>query len=334
MEDPLWVDHKVLGTRELHRDSNFGYKWDVYVRRPVHRVTLRQAAQLNPSNQRKEKRLLLRCKGAGVSTANFVMDLFAVFGDPIDHSLSPQMHNAAFQAVGRRATYVPVQCPPEVFWDRLDAFHRLNGRGVNLTRPLKELVVPKLKAGSIWVDKTQAANALVWDQGGWIGDNTDVQALISRIPTTFHNHFGGTAWVLGQGGAARSTIVALQTQGYEVVVFGRHRAPGLKHVDWVQWDYSRLEHPRCDIFVNATPLGQMGEAPWLVSPVFDAATLVVDWVYRPNDTPLIRMANQAGCAVVDGLTLLIDQAALSWHLWFDLAGPRDIMADALRDFSQ
>lgn len=260
------------------------------------------------------------------------MELFAVFGDPIHHSLSPDMHNAAFKYLGRQAFYLPVQCAPTVVWDRLNAFRGLGGLGANLTRPLKELVVPNLKSGSDWVAKTQAANAIVWDHDGWIGDNTDVQALISRIPATSHNRFGGTAWVLGQGGVARSSIVALESKGYEVTVFGRRQPKVPKHTQWVPWDNSRLEHPRCDVLVNATPIGQMGETAWPIAPEFDPSTIVVDWVYRPNNTYLIRRAAQAGCMVVDGLTLLIDQAAMSWKLWFGMVGPRDIMADAVRNF--
>ncbi len=262
------------------------------------------------------------------------MDLFAVFGNPIHHSLSPDMHNAAFKYLGRQSFYFPVQCAPDAIWECLDAFRRLNGHGVNLTRPLKELVVPHLKSRSAWVEKTGAANTLVWDQDGWIGDNTDVQALVSRIPPAVSKHFGQTAWVLGQGGAAQASIVALESQGYEVLVFGRREKPqGLRHVSWEVWDDSRLKHPQCDILVNATPLGQMGEAHWPFSPAFDPSTLVVDWVYRPNNTLLIKKAREAGCAVVDGLTLLIDQAALSWKLWFGSPGPQEIMARAVRKFS-
>ncbi|WP_143570172.1 shikimate dehydrogenase family protein [Sulfobacillus thermosulfidooxidans] len=260
------------------------------------------------------------------------MELFAVFGQPIHHSLSPQMHNAAFKYLDRPAFYLPVQCPPHELLQRLDAFRQLGGRGVNLTRPLKELIVPHLQSASSWVEKAQAANVIVWQEGSWVGDNTDVQALMASIPDTGPHYFGKVAWVLGQGGVARASVVALEAQGYEVIVFGRRSSKPSWHHHWVEWDNDMFRHPRCDVFVNATPLGQIGEHSWDVRPEFDPHTIVVDWVYRPNNTVLLTEGRQAGCQVVDGLSLLVKQAALSWQLWFGMPGPLDVMENAVREF--
>lgn len=260
------------------------------------------------------------------------MELFAVFGRPIHHSLSPQMHNAAFKYSDRPAFYFPVECSPAELSYRLDAFRQLNGRGANLTRPLKELIIPHLREKTPWVEKTQAANVVAWQEDGWIGDNTDVQALVAAIPPAALSYFGGVAWVLGQGGAARASTVALQERGYDVVVFGRASTRPVWHDRWERWNYAKFLQPQCDVFVNATPIGQMGEARWPIEPQFDVHTVVVDWVYRPNITPLVEKGRQVGCTVVDGLSLLIEQAVFSWKLWFGYNGPYHVMKKAVQDF--
>lgn len=110
------------------------------------------------------------------------VQLFAVMGQPIAHSLSPVMHNQAFRQRDWPAFYFPVEAGPDQLTQKLAAFQSLGGVGANLTRPLKEVIVPLLREASPWVQRTGACNTIAWRDGGWVGDNTDVQALLEALP--------------------------------------------------------------------------------------------------------------------------------------------------------
>lgn len=249
--------------------------------------------------------------------------LYAVLGSPIAHSLSPRLHNFAFQQ--RRMSgcyYVPVLCQPHQLVEKLEAFRSLGGVGVNLTRPLKETVLPYLARRSRWVEATGAANTLAWTDSGWVGDNTDVQALLGRLPAAKPS--GAPALVLGSGGAARSSVVALRMLGYEPTVAARRP----EAVDFcpavIPWAALSEPHPWA-VVINATPLGQSGEAWFDRWPAWGPGTVAVDWVYQPRQTAFLTQAASAGCRVVDGLALLVDQARYAWVSWFGEMGPASMI---------
>lgn len=259
------------------------------------------------------------------------MRLYAVFGHPVAHSLSPIMHNQAFMQRNWGCHYFPVEVAPPDLARKLEAFRNLGGEGLNLTRPLKETVLPLLRSQSRWVDLTQAANTLVWHQGGWVGDNTDAKSLVQHLTAYNLRPAAGSALILGAGGAARASAASLSHLGYEVTVASRKPesagwAP--HHLPWEEI----FEVPECpwDVIVNATPLGQIGEPPWERMPYLPRAhSVVVDWVYRPRWTPLLQYAQTQQCPVIDGLSLLVAQARLAWQLWFDQLGPQDAMWESV-----
>jgi shikimate dehydrogenase len=243
-------------------------------------------------------------------------------GDPIAHSLSPAMHNAAFQSRGMMAYYVPVWCPPNALEKKLQAFVTLGGQGINLTRPLKEKAWPIVHSASRWAEQAGAVNTLQWTDQGWVGDNTDVQALWQLLPVA---QSGQRALILGAGGVARASAVALKRRGYRVTVARRRQVPVSWADDVVDWA-QRLDPYAWAVVVNATPVGQEGEGDsdqkW---PRLTSGSIAVEWVYRPRETTFVRQARHAGAAVVDGLTLLVEQARLSWVLWFGVQAPKDVM---------
>lgn len=250
-----------------------------------------------------------------------------MFGHPIAHSLSPVIHNAAFRSRQWPYFYVPVEVKPEELFQKLDAFRVIGGRGVNLTRPLKEQVLAGLKGLSERARRTGAANTLSWTDDGWLGDNTDVGALYASLPVA--DTGSGQALVLGAGGAARASAVALADRGYEVTVAARRP----EQANWasrvIDWQDIGEKRPWA-VIVNATPLGQQGEPPWDRFPYIPSSAAVADWVYRPRQTPLLQAARARGARCIDGLSLLVAQAALAWEDWFGEVGPTAVMEAAVR----
>lgn len=252
--------------------------------------------------------------------------LYAVFGNPIAHSLSPTLHQSAFQAEGVAAFYVPIRCLPEELDAKLTAFQLIGGAGINLTRPLKEQVLAGLVGRSDWVEQSRAANTIKWTTAGWVGDNTDCEGLYRLLPRAMGT--ARDALVLGAGGAARASAAVLRRSGYRIVGAARH--PEL--CDWadevLHWQ-DRLDSGQWQVVVQATPIGQMGEAEEERWPLPRPGGHAVEWVYRPRETSFTVNARNRGASVIDGLTLLVEQAALAWTLWFGVQGPRQVMWEAV-----
>lgn len=253
--------------------------------------------------------------------------LFAVFGHPIEHSLSPVIHNIGFAARHMSSYYFPIDCTPPQLADKLEAFRLIGGRGVNLTRPLKEDVLHWVGVGDDWVAEAGAANTLVAQDTEWKSANTDCQALFALL-TSVGLSSSGTALILGSGGAARASAAVLRRFGCRVVA--AVRTP--RACDWadqvILWD-ERLEPRPWRVVVNATPIGQTGEGQESRWPMPIAKGLAVDWVYRPNQTAFLTAARHHGAYVLDGLSLLVEQAALAWSVWFGEDGPREVMREAV-----
>lgn len=237
------------------------------------------------------------------------------------------MHNNAFSKKGMNAFYIPVDVSPEELLPKLDAFRALGGRGVNLTRPLKETIQPYLQSQTSISMEAGAANTIVWTGDGWTGDNTDAQALIRLLK---HASGKADALVVGGGGVSRASVTALKYLGYTPWLAVRDPARVRWHSQVISWSDIGVEHP-WSVVVNATPLGQVKEAQWTDVPYATHNTVVVDWVYQPRFGKLLQSAQAHGAQVIDGLSLLIEQASLSWYLWFGMEGPREEMKEAVWD---
>lgn len=237
------------------------------------------------------------------------------------------MHNYAFLQYQPGAYYVPIETESQQLIPHLAAFHEIGGRGANLTRPLKSTILPALVAQSDAVQRALAANTIVWTPKGWVGDNTDVLALASYIPPAQHSR----ALVIGNGGAARASWVALVDRGYEVHVMARDPKRVWPEAIGLGWDLAQL----CEgysVIVNATPLGQAGEPGWDLTelPNLTSGTIVVDWVYSPRLTPFLHWAMaQPETMIVDGLSLLVAQARWAWNLWFGQPAPNGVLEEAI-----
>ena len=267
--------------------------------------------------------------------------LYAVFGHPIAHSLSPRLHAAAYRACGVRGRYyVPVDVEPERLGAALVAFAALGGRGVNLTRPLKDLDVLARAAGPSLGDvarlahKARAANTLRLEPDGrWSAHNTDVVALAAALAV--RSTRDGPAVLFGAGGAARASLAALGARSV-IQVVRRPEQPRDGAPRQVGWEEGLAATPGAALVLNATPLGQSGEPDWEALPHLAAGQVVVDWAYRDEPTRLARHAAASGCRVVEGRELLVRQAAEAWRIWFsadasgaDIAAVMEAMAREL-----
>lgn len=261
------------------------------------------------------------------------MILAGVLGDPIAHSLSPKLHGHWLARLGIDGAYVPLHVRPEDLADALRLLPRLGFRGVNVTIPHKAAA---LVASAHVTDRARrigAANTLTFAEDGLHADNTDAPGFLANLDAAGPWDAERPAVVLGAGGAARAIVVALQDRGVPRIRLAnrtRARAEALA-AEFGGIDVAPLDDPGlrdAGLVVNTTALGMAGQPPLAL----DLAPLppdavVTDIVYAPLDTPLLQAAAARGLRTVDGLGMLLHQAAPGFRRWF---GAEPVVDDALR----
>ncbi len=268
--------------------------------------------------------------------------LFGVLGDPVDHSLSPVMHNAAFAACGLPHLYLRWRVSPGELRAALGEARRLGVAGLNLTVPLKEHVLPLLDVVTPAARRIGAVNTVKLAGGRLLGDNTDAPGFLRSLRGHVRLR-GGRTVLIGAGGSARAVAAGLVAAGCaEIVVANRTPARGEALAAWLRDDAGArrvavvplaalrtgapLEGVR--LVVNTTPVGLAG----LALPMRVAATsprcLFVDLVYAR--TPFLAAAARAGRPTLDGAGMLLHQGALAFAWWTGRVAPVAPMAAALR----
>jgi shikimate dehydrogenase len=257
--------------------------------------------------------------------------LAAVIGSPVRHSRSPAIHNAGFAAAGLDWVYVALEVAPGRGADAVHAASALGLRGLSVTMP------HKADAAAACDELTPAAAALasvntvvVRDDGTLLGDSTDGEGFLRSLADAGLDPAGRSVLLLGAGGAARAVAAALVGRGATVEVAARRAEAGdalaaaVRGVRAVEWPSVGVA--AAEIVVNATPIG-MGDDPNLpVEPAPDQ--WVVDLVYHPLETPLLRRARAVGASTVGGLGMLVHQAALAFEQWTGVPAPLDAMRAA------
>jgi shikimate dehydrogenase len=259
-----------------------------------------------------------------------------IIGWPVEHSLSPAIHNAAFEAMNMRWIYVPLPVEPGRLEEALAGLGALGFAGVNITMPHKSEAAKLADTLSQDSVRLGAVNTLVVDGNRLHGHDTDAPGFdrFLRLDAGF-DPAGRSALIFGAGGAARACALALARSGLgslTVAVRDPSRADQLREsvegfeteLSVVAFDGATSDH--FDLVVNATPLGVHGEQ--VPSPKLGAETLVVDLLYRPALTPIQAAARAAGGTAFGGLGLLLNQAALSFELWTGQQPPLDVMSAA------
>ena len=276
--------------------------------------------------------------------------LVGVMGWPIAHSLSPAMHNAAFNALGLNWRYVPLPVHPARVGEAVHGLRATGFHGCNVTVPHKESVIPHLDEIPAHVRRFGAVNTLVFSgepgKRTIRGENTDVQGFVHTLRQTGFEPRGKKVLIVGAGGAARGAIYGLcgaETASITVLNRTPERAAAL--VDDLcdpagctsfasgALTPEALERSAAevDLLVNTTTVGmwpQVGASIWPDDRPLPDRLAICDLVYRPLETKLLRQARQAGAVAIDGLGMLIGQGALSFEMWTGQWPPEGVMRAA------
>jgi shikimate dehydrogenase len=262
------------------------------------------------------------------------MKRLGVLGWPVAHSRSPRMHNAALARLGLKDWhYQRLPVPPEVFEETVRGLPAAGFVGANVTIPHKEAALALADEATPDARAIGAANTLTFAGDAIHAANTDAPGFLAALAFAGADPRGGTALVLGAGGSARAVAYALREAGAaRVLVWNRtpERARALAADLGVD---AALRPLAADLLVNCTSVGladgEFKDLPLDADALGTYAT-VADLVYRAGGTGLVAQARRRGCAVVDGLEVLVRQGALSFEAWTGLAAPVDAMRDAAR----
>jgi len=244
--------------------------------------------------------------------------VFAILGDPVAHSLSPAMQNAAFRLLGIDAVYVPLRCSAGDLPGLMTSLARAGGGG-NVTIPHKTVAAHAVSRPSPWVRAIDACNTF-WSEGAdgpLIGDNTDVEGITAALDRL---EAPPGAWLLaGTGGSARAVAAAAKERGVALAVTSRETARGLEFTRWAEQALGvRVAEPSaCRVLINATPLGlASGDRDPISAEAAPAAEVALDLVYAKGETGWVRRCRKRGLRASDGREVLVRQGAAAFSRWF------------------
>jgi shikimate dehydrogenase len=257
-----------------------------------------------------------------------------IVGDPVSHSRSPAIHNAAFAALGLDWVFVAFTVPSGATARALDGVRALDIAGLSVTMPHKTDAAEACDALTPTASTLGAVNTVVARDRVLLGDSTDGEGLVRSLRDEGVDPSGARIVVLGAGGAARAVVHALGAHGASVTVAARRLdaaelaaslapgglAVGLDDVGGVV--------AASDVVVNATPLGMHGEQPPFALDALAGCRLVLDTVYHPSETPLVAAARSRGVPAANGLGMLVHQAAIAFEAFTGADAPLDVMRAA------
>ena len=253
--------------------------------------------------------------------------LFAVIGNPVSHSLSPTMHNCAFAATGYNGLYLPLEIGD--IHSAVSGLKALNFGGASITIPHKVSVIELLDELDDMALKIKAVNTVVNKDGLLLGYNTDcsgaIMALSNITPITDRE-----VAIIGAGGAARAIGYGVKARKGRITILNRSKPKGEKlarDLDAAFIPLAEVTRLNCNILVNTTSVGMTPHMDDMCVPtdVLDKNMVVMDIVYNPLKTKLLREAEKIGCTIIDGLSMFIYQGAGQFELWTGLEAPVEMM---------
>lgn len=262
--------------------------------------------------------------------------IYGIVGHPVEHSLSPVMHRAAFEAAGIEAKYELFDLDPnyeEVLANFCYETEVNNIGGFSVTAPYKEAVMGYLDHFDVLSKKIGSVNTVKNEDLNLNGYNTDATGAMRALQEHLEIH-GKKALVLGAGGSARSVIYTLKECGAEVFIFNRtlQKAADLaKEFELEVIDFRKIKEEEFDIIVNCTTVGAhpQFEQSLLISDQIRQGAVVMDLITHPLETQLLKEAKKAGAITVSGERMLLHQAAGQFEIWFDRPAPFEVMEKAL-----
>ena len=282
---------------------------------------------------------------------NSKTSFLALIGNPVEHSLSPIMHNAAIQCLGLDLIYIAIPCKNEDFQIVLNALKKINCKGLNITIPFKEKAFDLCGEISPIARKIKAINTLKVNQNfEWSGTNTDVEGFIYPIKDL--NLTGKKSIVIGSGGAARSAVQGLtDLKLSEILIISRNESNLKKFLDdfklfksvkGCQPNHKNIDDliNQADLIINTTPIGMKNYSDYDEIPFgkefwypLNPKSIVYDLVYNPRFTKLLRFSENKGCQIIDGSEMLVAQGAKSLSYWTGIKNiPLEIMKKAIKKY--
>ncbi|MGA9140708.1 MAG: shikimate dehydrogenase [Methanocella sp.] len=267
-----------------------------------------------------------------------MITVYGVIGYPIEHTVSPVMQNAAFEALGMDCTYQAFQVKGEQLQEAIMGAKCLGFGGLNVTIPHKEAVIKFIKPDPVAAE-IGAANTI--DFKKMMAFNTDAPAAVDALRDYGVEVSKKNVLVLGAGGAARAVVYGLLKNKASVTIANRTPAKAADLASYMRavgdvfgtsFDGLQEKVRMADIVVNTTPVGMNWEDKLLVTrDMLDKTQTVFDLVYRPLETPLLKEAKAAGAKTVDGIAMLARQGARSFEIWTGVKPPLDVMERSARD---
>ncbi|GAB1545110.1 shikimate dehydrogenase [Scytonema sp. NUACC21] len=275
--------------------------------------------------------------------------LLGVIGHPVEHSLSPVMHNAAIARMGLDYVYVPFPVDPQNLKVALQGFASIGVVGFSATIPHKQAIIPLLSEISPIAEAVGAVNTVTCSDNGWIGTNTDVEGFLAPLETTYNRDWSQTvAVVLGNGGAARAVVAGCAKLGCaEIYVVGRNtqkldefrnswvNSPLSVNLQVSEWQSLSKLLPQANLLVNTTPIGmypKVEESPLSAEDMtqLPEGAIAYDLIYKPKPTKFLQQAKQGGLTAIDGLEMLVQQGAAALKIWLQRETvPVDVMRQSL-----
>lgn len=271
-------------------------------------------------------------------------ELYGIIGNPVAHTMSPPMHNAAFKELRLDCVYVPFLVEEAGLVNAVEGIRAMNIKGLNVTMPHKLAIIPLLDNLDPLAEKIGAVNTVVNESGMLTGYNTDAEGFIKALLDNCIYKQGQRVVVVGAGGVSRAICFALAEHEYEVSIINRTYIKALELADEVSHTFNKdikayemnernlkTILSGADILVNATSIGMdstIGKSP--VEPTLLSPELFVfDTIYCPIETKLLKSAKNIGAKAIGGLDMLLWQGAIAFKLWTGFEAPFNIMKKEL-----
>jgi shikimate dehydrogenase len=255
--------------------------------------------------------------------------VFAILGDPVNHSLSPLMHNAAFRALGLPATYVPLRCSADDLPSLMRSLGRAGGGG-NVTVPHKEVAAGAVDVCRDVAKDIESCNTFWNEDGRMVGDNTDVRGLIEALHQL---QVPNAPWfIAGTGGGARAAVAAAQEMGVPVSAGSRSAERQQRFEHWISArGLALVPAAECRVLINSTPLGLKDGDPLPIEPGrFVHAEIAFDMVYARGETSWIRVMRPRVQRAADGRAMLVGQGGAAFECWYpSKRAPVEVMRAAV-----